>query len=130
MHIFSEDTALFFNKSPMEFGFCLMKCDLWPIKKESVFMRAFASKLEMQNGHLRSCFAEIEHFMLFKILFSFKFSNERKCRNNYGNISFLRKTLLFFASVNSCISLSPGLFKRCIVRFVEETFCTLKIASN
>ena len=104
MHIFSEDTALFFNKRPMEFGFCLMKCDLWPIKK--VCMRAFASKLEMQNGHLRSCFAEIEH-----LIFPSYFSS-------------------FFASVNSCISLSPGLFKRCLVRFVEETFYTLKIASN
>ena len=68
--------------------------------------------------------------LLFKILFSFKFSNERKCKNNYGNISFLRKTFFFFAIVNSRISLSPGLFKRYIMRFVEETFCTLKIASN
>ena len=58
-------------------------------------MCAFASKLEKQNVHLRSCFAEIEHFMLFEILFSFKFSNERKYKTNYGNISFLRKTLLF-----------------------------------
>ena len=68
MHVFSEDTALFFNKCPIEFEFCLMKCDLWPIKKESVCMRAFASKHEMQNGHLRSCFAEIQHLMLFKVL--------------------------------------------------------------
>lgn len=82
----------------MEFGFCLMKCDLWPITKESVCMRAFASKHEMQNGHLRLCFAEIEHFMLFEILFSFKFSNKRKYKTNYGNISFLRKTLLFCQS--------------------------------
>lgn len=95
MPIFSEDTAPLFNKCPMEFGFCLLKCDLWAIKKEIVCMRAFASKLEMQNGHLRSCFAEIELFMLFKILFSSKFSNERKFKTNYGNISFLRKTLLF-----------------------------------
>ena len=31
VHIFTEDTALLFIKCPMEFGFCLMKCDVWPL---------------------------------------------------------------------------------------------------